>query len=100
MMYYFTLLAMALKFDSIKHPKLLVMDTPEEAGIDDINENIILFDEALKLVKKIDTGEINNYQFILTTGHNNRCPVEYEKFIKLRFRKEDNNFILKRKKFK
>jgi hypothetical protein len=98
MMYYFTLISMALKFDTIKHPKLLIMDTPEEAGIDDIAENIILFDKALDLSKKTSQTKIGSFQFILTTGHNERCPKEYEKFIKLRFRKEDGAFILKEKK--
>lgn len=95
MMYYFTLVSMALKFKTIKHPKLLIMDTPEEAGIDDIAKNIILFDRALELSKRSPGNELEKYQFILTTGHNNRCPKEYEKFIKLRFRKDEGNFILK-----
>jgi len=94
MMYYFTLISMALKHKTIKHPKLLVMDTPEEAGIDDITKNIILFDKALELSKISHDDVLGKYQFILTTGHNNRTPKEYEKFIKLRFRKDDHNFIL------
>lgn len=98
MMYYFTLISMALKFKTIKHPKFLLMDTPEEAGIDDITENIKLFNLALELSKNTPEDKIGKFQFILTTGHNNRCPKDYEQFIKLRFRKEDNNFILKEKK--
>lgn len=98
MMYYFTLISMALKFDNIKHPKLLIMDTPEESGIDDISANIILFDKALELSKKTPESEIGKFQFILTTGHNDRCPEEYERFIKLKFRKENGIFILKENK--
>ncbi|WP_419777817.1 AAA family ATPase [Malaciobacter marinus] len=97
MMYYFTLISMALKYENIKHPKFLLMDTPEEAGIDDINTNIKLFDNALELSKKFPEDKIGDFQFILTTGHNNRCPKEYEQFIKLRFRKTEGIFILKEK---
>lgn len=96
MMYYFTLIAMALKYENIKHPKFLLMDTPEDAGIDDITENIILFDKALELSKNKPEDKIGEYQFILTTG-NKRCPAEYENFIKLRFSKSDNDFILKKR---
>ena len=96
MMYYFTLIAMALKYENIKHPKFLLMDTPEDAGIDDITENIILFDKALVLSKNKAEDKIGEYQFILTTG-NKRCPAEYENFIKLRFSKSDNDFILKKR---
>jgi len=97
MMYYFTLISMALKYENIKHPKFLLMDTPEEAGIDDINTNIKLFDNALELSKKFPEDKIGDFQFILTTGHNNQCPKEYEQFIKLRFRKIEGIFILKEK---
>lgn len=97
MMFYFTLISMALKYENIKHPKFLLMDTPEDAGIDDINTNIKLFDKALELSKKSAKEDIGEYQFILTTGHNNRCPKEYEKFIKLKFRKNEGKFILKEK---
>lgn len=96
MMYYFTLIGMALKCENIKHPKFLLMDTPEDAGIDDITENIILFDKALELSKNKSEDKIGEYQFILTTG-NKRCPAEYENFIKLRFSKNDNDFILKKR---
>ena len=96
MMYYFTLIAMALKYENIKHPKFLLMDTPEDAGIDDITENIILFNKALELSKNKPEDKIGEYQFILTTG-NKRCPAEYENFIKLRFSKSDNDFILKKR---
>lgn len=97
MMYYFTLIAMALKYENVKHPKFLLMDTPEEAGIDNIADNIKLFDNALDLSKKSPKDTVGKYQFILTTGHNDRCPKEYEKYIKLRFRKDENDFILKKK---
>lgn len=93
MMYYFTLLAMGLKYKYIKHPKFLLMDTPEEAGIDDITENIGLLDIALSMSKNTQDEELQSYQFILTTGIN-KYPKKYEQFVKLRFRKSQNQFIL------
>lgn len=96
MMYFFTLLSMSLKYSTIKHPKFLLMDTPEDAGIDNISENILLFERALELSKNNDNEEIENYQFILTTGLCNECcPTEYEKYVKLDFNKKQGNFILK-----
>lgn len=89
MMYFFTLLSMSLKYPTIKHPKFLLMDTPEEAGIDNIAENIELFDTALVLSE----NKQKDYQFILTTGLE-KYPIKYEKFVKLNFNKEENKFIL------
>ena len=83
-----------LKYKKIKHPHFLLMDTPEEAGIDDITENIILLDKALELSKNNPTDNIGSFQFILTTGIN-RYPEKYEEFVKLRFNKKRNRFILK-----
>ncbi|MFH0709379.1 MAG: AAA family ATPase [Pseudomonadota bacterium] len=96
MMYYFTLLAMGLKYKNIKHPHFLLMDTPEEAGIDDITENIILLDKALELSKNSPTDNIGNYQFILTTAIN-KYPDKYKEFVKLKFNKKEKNFILTEK---
>ena len=96
MMYYFTLLSMGLKYKDIKHPHFLLMDTPEEAGIDDITENIILLDKALELSKNTPTDTVGDFQFILTTGID-RYPDKYKQFIKLRFNKKNNDFILKKK---
>lgn len=98
MMYYFTLLSMALKYKNIKHPKFLLMDTPEEAGIDEdhLTENIKLFSKALELSKNNPNDKINSFQFILTTGIN-KYPKEYEEFVKLRFNKKKGDFILKEK---
>lgn len=96
MMYYFTLLSMGLKYKNIKHPHFLLMDTPEEAGIDDITENIILLDKALELSKNSPSDTIGKFQFILTTGIG-RYPDKYKEYIKLRFNKKTNNFILTEK---
>ena len=97
MMYFFTLLSMSLKYSSIKHPKFLLMDTPEDSGIDDIAKNIILFDRALELSKNNKYENIKDYQFILTTGLK-KYPKTFEKYVKLDFNKEENRFILKAKR--
>jgi hypothetical protein len=97
MMYFFTLLSMSLKYRTIKHPKFLLMDTPEDSGIDDITENIELFDTALELSKNNKYENIKDYQFILTTGLE-KCPKKFEKYVKLDFNKEENRFILKAKR--
>ena len=98
MMYYFTLLSMALKYKDIKHPKFLLMDTPEAAGIDEdhLTDNIKLFNNALELSKNHPNDKISSFQFILTTGIN-KYPKEYEEFVKLRFNKKNGDFILKEK---
>ena len=100
MMYFFTLLSMSLKYSSIKYPKFLLMDTPEDAGIDNISENISLFEKALELSRNYDNEEVKDYQFILTTGLCNECcPLEYEKYVKLNFNKKEGRFILEKRKY-
>lgn len=100
MMYFFTLLSMSLKYSSIKYPKFLLMDTPEDAGIDNISENISLFEKALELSRNYDNEEVKDYQFILTTGLCNECcPLEYEKYVKLDFNKKEGRFILEKRKY-
>lgn len=99
MMYFFTLLSMSLKYPTIKYPKFLLMDTPEEAGIDTnhLKENILLFNKALELSKNTQNETIKDYQFILTTGLE-KCPEEYEEYVKMDFnKKEEGRFILKEK---
>lgn len=94
LMYYFTFFSMGLKFKNVKHPHFLLIDTPESEGIDEDNlkENILLFDEALKL------SEIknNDYQVILTTGFG-KYPNEYDEFVRLTFNTKEKNYILKEK---
>ena len=97
MMYFFTLLSMSLKHHNIKYPKFLLMDTPENSGIDDnhLKQNILLFDKALELSNN-KTKADKEYQFILTTGLE-KYPDEYGKYVKLEFSKSKGNFILERK---
>lgn len=73
LMYFFTLLHLSLIKD-IKFPKFLMIDTPENIGIDD--DKLI---RALKLIEDLgdDNTSENDYQIILTTGEN-KYPKEFE----------------------
>ncbi|MFD2914140.1 AAA family ATPase [Psychroserpens luteus] len=101
LMYYFALLSMGLKRDTVKHPRFLLIDTPERGGIDKsrLKDNLILLDKALELSKKDKDNpieKIKDYQVILTTGKG-KYPDKYEKYVKLRFDKEGNeDYILKK----
>lgn len=93
LMYYFTIIALAIKYENVKHPKLLIIDTPEDSGIDEDNlkKDLMLLDDALKNAKQV------SYQIILTTGLE-KYPDNYGKYIVERFnKKEENKFILKEK---
>jgi len=98
MMYYFTLLSMSLKYSTVKHPKFLLMDTPEDSGIDDnpLKKNIELFNKALELSRNGGQDSVKDYQFILTTGLE-KCPEKYEQYVKLNFNKSEGRFILKKR---
>jgi len=95
LMYYFTLLSLGLKKDKVKHPRFLLIDTPENAGIDEGNLklNLELLDLALELSKSMPDEKIKDYQVILTTGVD-KYPKSYSKYIKKVFSEKDNNLIL------
>lgn len=97
LMYYFTFLSLGMKRESVKHPRFLLIDTPQGEGIDESNLklNIKLLDDALELSKNTNKEEIKDYQVILTTGEG-KYPDEYEKYIKIRFSKNKGDFILKK----
>lgn len=97
LMYYFTILALALKLPSVKHPRFLLIDTPEDSGIDTehLNQNLELLLDAIKLGMQ-DNGTNKEFQVILTTGYG-KFPESFEIFVKERFSKHDGNFILKPK---
>lgn len=97
LMYYFTILSLALQLDSVKHPRFLLIDTPEDSGIDTdhLNLNLALLEKAIALGMP-EVGVVKDYQVILTTGYG-KFPSEFEKYIVERFSKKDNNFILKPK---
>lgn len=95
LLYYYTILALALKYESVKHPKLLIIDTPEDSGIDDYNlkKDLTLLENALNLVE----ADKKSYQVILTTG-SEKYPDKYKDYIKETFdKKNKGKFILQRK---
>jgi hypothetical protein len=98
LMYYFAFLSMGLKKDTVKHPRFLLIDTPQGGGIDKsrLKLNLKLLDRALELSKNNESEKVKDYQVILTTGKD-KNPDEYEEFIKLRFDKEGKgDYILKK----
>ena len=94
LIYYYTILLLALKYESVKHPKLLIIDTPEDSGIDsgNLKNDLQILDDALKQIE--NKNQI--YQVILTTGLH-KYPTSFKKYIVERFNKDDKNFILKAK---
>ncbi|MGY4537415.1 hypothetical protein ACVW0P_001834 [Mucilaginibacter sp. UYNi724] len=95
LMYYFTILALSLKLNSVKHPRFLLIDTPEDSGIDTdhLNQNLALLNDAVAYAKQPD-GLTKDYQVILTTGYG-KFPTEFESFVIERFSEKESNFILK-----
>lgn len=98
LMYYFTTLSLSLKLKSVKHPRFLLIDTPETVGIDDDNlkDNLELLDLALELSKNNEEEKLEKFQVILTTGEN-KYPDDYQKYIKLAFSEDKKEYILKRR---
>lgn len=101
LMYYFTALCLSLKLKTVKHPRFLLIDTPETVGIDDDNlrDNLKLLDLALDLSKNNENDVIENYQVILTTGEE-KYPSDYSSFVKLTFSEEKKDYILKERENK
>lgn len=99
MMYYYTILSLALKLKSVKHPRFLLLDTPETAGIDDDNlkHDLGLLELALQLSKNKEIDNLGKFQILLTTGED-KYPEQYKEKIKLRFSKKKKDFILKERK--
>lgn len=94
LMYYFTILALSLKNESVKHPGLLIIDTPEDSGIDEDN-----LKKDLDLINlAIEKGEDSKkeYQIILTTGLD-KYPESFKENIKDEFNESEGIFILKNK---
>lgn len=73
LMYFFTLLHMSL-VSNIKHPKFLLIDTPENIGIDD--DKLL---KAISLIKELgdENTKLEDFQIILTTGKG-KYPEEFE----------------------
>ncbi|MFT6834270.1 MAG: hypothetical protein ACJA0H_000298 [Francisellaceae bacterium] len=98
LMYFFTLLCLGMSNDNVKSPRLLIIDTPEEAGIDTSNlkHNLALLEKAIALSKRDEENKIKEHQVILTTGEG-KYPDSFEKYIMLRFNKDKDDFILKKR---
>ena len=92
LMYYFTILALSLKNKEVKHPGLLIIDTPEDSGIDEPNlkKDLSLLNDTFLYGSQSD----KIYQVILTTGLD-KYPEYFDEKIKDIFNKEENIFILK-----
>jgi hypothetical protein len=92
LMYYFTILALSLKNETVKHPGLLIIDTPEDSGIDEGNLKNDL--SLLNYVIQKGGESKKSYQIILTTGLA-KFPDSFNEYIKDEFNKEKMVFILK-----
>lgn len=83
-MYFFTLLKLSLNNTDVNYPKLLLIDTPETAGVD--SENL---KQALSQIIKItENHEKDEYQIILTTGID-KYPEEFKESVLLTLSDED-----------
>lgn len=95
LLYFYTILALSIKYETVKHPKLLIIDTPEDSGIDEDNlkMDLTLLQNALTYVE----ASSKSFQVILTTGLE-KYPDEFKDFIKEKFdKKNEGRFILKQK---
>lgn len=80
LLYYYTLLKLALDHTEVRFPRLLLIDTPETAGVDP--ENLV---GAISRISTIaENHSDNEYQIILTTGEG-KYPSQYadKVFLKL-----------------
>lgn len=94
LMYYFTILGLSLKDETVKHPGLLIIDTPEDSGIDEDNlkNDLSLINFAIKQGEKSK----KDYQIILTTGLD-KYPESFKDYIMDEFNESKGVFILKEK---
>ena len=95
LMYYFTILSLSLKLKQVKHPRFLLIDTPEQDGIDENNlkKDLALLPYAIELAKDDETETLPNYQVILTTGKK-KYPKNFKPFRKLKLDTKKEKFIL------
>ena len=96
LLYFFTLLFMSLKDKSVTFPKFLLIDTPENIGVDEepLKRSIL---QLNKILAKDEDGQVlgnQEFQVIMTTGES-KYPDEYEPFIKRELTKESR--LLKEK---
>jgi DNA repair exonuclease SbcCD ATPase subunit len=92
LMYFLTLLKMSLRDEDIPFPRFLLIDTPENLGIDKNN----LEKTISKFLSGEDLKNKNKYQVILTTGIN-KYPEEFSEFRRGRSLDENHKLLLKKK---
>ncbi|MGE8019345.1 hypothetical protein ACQKOM_10555 [Peribacillus frigoritolerans] len=85
-LYYVTLLKMSVEKDNVPFPKFLLIDTPENLGIDDDN-----LKKCMALLEEIN-AKGNKYQVILTTGLG-KYPDSFDKYVVETL--NENNKLLK-----
>lgn len=76
LMYFITLLKIAIEDENVPYPRFLLIDTPESKGIDLKNLN-----HALSKFLELESINSTKYQVILTSGKN-KYPKEMEKYKK------------------
>ena len=83
LLYYWTLLYVSLRSNTIPFPRFLIVDTPETAGID--KDNLL---KAIEQLEEATSGcQEDDYQVILTTGVS-KYPAEYQSKVVLRLSKD------------
>lgn len=90
LMYFYSLLYLSLINEDVRFPKLLLIDTPQDKGIDlqNLMKNLIVFNNLFELFKEeVTIDDIKsivikdvNFQVILTTGPD-IYPQEFKDFI-------------------
>jgi hypothetical protein len=81
-LYYLTLLQLSLLSD-VAFPRLLLVDTPETAGID--LDSLI---EVLRQIELLDNPKEQDFQILFSTGVG-KYPPELDDYVVLRLTKED-----------
>jgi chromosome segregation ATPase len=89
LMYFFTLLKLSVQSESLNFPRFLLIDTPEAAGIDDIN--------LIPCIEQINSifEEGDDFQIIMTTGMG-KYPEEFGSFVVETLEDEPGKRLLKK----
>ncbi|MGN7856819.1 hypothetical protein [Bacillus sp. 22483] len=85
-LYYLTLIKLSLESINVPFPKFLLIDTPENLGIDE--ENLIKCMSLIDEVANVNEGKSSTFQIILTTGRN-KYPEKYNNFVIERLTEEN-----------
>lgn len=89
LMYFFTLLKLSVQSESLNFPKFILVDTPEDAGIDD--ENLIRCIEQINSILEED----DDFQIIMTTGMD-KYPDEFSSYVVETLEDEAGKRLLKK----